>query len=195
MITLEPVMFNAGEQGIMKNPDIASFLTKDFYLSPLSYENTSDPAETYDVMKGQRIDAGDAAIRFVEFQMKGDHNAMARTPDGGVTVGAVLAIDRQSAHETLIPTAVVRPGKAPDYSREHSALLGADIQLAGMNIGTAETSEIRLLVERTEQTSSTGALVVEASVKPFIILLWFGTVAMVFGFGVAFVHRTKEGRS
>ena len=193
-MVLEPVMFDAGEQGIMKNPDIASSLTQDFYLSPLSYENLSDPPETYEVRKGQRVDAGDAAIEFVEFQMKGDHNAMAQTPDGGVTVGAVLAIDRQSAHETLVPTAIVRPGKAPDYSREHSALLGADIQLAGMNIGSAETSEIRLLVERTDNVASSGSLVVEASVKPFISLLWFGTVAMFLGFGVAIVHRTKEDR-
>ena len=31
---LHPVMFDAGQQGIMRNPDIVSHLTSDFYLSP-----------------------------------------------------------------------------------------------------------------------------------------------------------------
>ena len=36
--TLAPVMFETGTQGIMRNPDIASSLTRDFYISPLSLE-------------------------------------------------------------------------------------------------------------------------------------------------------------
>ncbi len=191
-VVLEPVMFDAGQQGVMKNPDIASSFTRDFYLSPLSYEEAEDPSESYTIAKGQSVIAGAVAIRFVEFKMEGEHSAMGRTQDGGVTVGAVLSLERGNDHETIVPTAVVRQGKSPEFSQEHSTLLGGDLQLAGMNIGGEGTAAIRLVVGRSNPASMSGVLVVEASTKPFIILLWVGTIVMFSGFAVAMVKRMKE---
>ena len=190
-VTLEPVMFDAGQEGVMKNPDIASFITEDFYLSPLSYEAAEDPSQSYTIMRGQSVAAGNVAIRFVEFRMQDGHTAMGHTVDGGVTVGAVLSVDRGTDHETLTPTAVVRQGRSPEYSKEHSSLLQADVQLAGMDIGDGGSSAIRLVVAG-GAPSSTGVLVVEASTKPYILLLWLGTVVMFSGFALAMVKRTKE---
>ncbi len=84
--TLSPVMFDAGQQGLMKNPDIASFLLRDFYLSPVSFEQQQAAAadgDTYTIRKGETVDIGGAQATFVSFDM-GAHgkDAMARG-DGG----------------------------------------------------------------------------------------------------------------
>ncbi|MGA9120725.1 MAG: cytochrome c biogenesis protein CcsA [Bacteroidota bacterium] len=192
-LTLEPVMFDAGEQGIMKNPDIASFLTRDLYLSPLSFEEAPGPPESYRVLKGQSVAVGKVAIRFTDFEMTRDHSAMSKTPGGGVTVGALLEVEQGNERERLTPVAMVEPGRRPTYTKVRSRLLDADIQLTGIDIGDSGPASVELDVERGGTASSTGVLIVEASIKPFILFLWVGTVVMFSGFGLAMVRRMKEG--
>jgi cytochrome c biogenesis factor len=43
-----------------------------------------------------------------------------------------------------------------------------------------------------EGQSSREALVAEASVKPFISLVWAGTLLIILGFGLSIAHRSKE---
>jgi cytochrome c-type biogenesis protein CcmF len=191
-LTLEPVMFDAGSQGVMKNPDIASFLTRDLYLSPLSYEQIQDTPESYTLVKGQDVSVGQVAVRFTDFEMGRDHSAMMSAPNGSVKVGAMIELKKGSDREQIVPTAVVLPGQQPTYTRVRSRLLNAEVQLAGMDIGNSGPATVQVDVERGGQPTSTGVLVVEASIKPFILFLWTGTVVMFAGFGVAMVKRMKE---
>lgn len=106
--TLAPVMFAGGEQGIMRNPAIASFFSRDFYLSPVGLE---------------------AAQAAVDGEMNG----------AGLTTG------------TRFRNTQVTPAQ-PEK------------------------------------------LVVEASIKPYMSLLWGGMVLMIMGFALAIVKRTQEVR-
>jgi cytochrome c-type biogenesis protein CcmF len=106
--TMTPVMFAGGDQGIMRNPAIASFFSRDFYLSPVGLE---------------------AAQAATEGEMRG-----AGQPSG-----------------TEFRTAQAAPAQP----------------------------------ER---------LVVEASIKPYMSLLWGGMILMIMGFALAIVKRTQEAR-
>jgi cytochrome c biogenesis factor len=54
-------------------------------------------------------------------------------------------------------------------------------------------SVVQLGVQRNLGVSSQpDVLVAEASVKPFVSLLWGGTVLMMIGFGLSIVKRWKE---
>jgi cytochrome c-type biogenesis protein CcmF len=66
--------------------------------------------------------------------------------------------------------------------------------MVGMNVGMQPMeSSITVAVNRPGDTQpQPDVLVVEASIKPFINLLWGGTVVMLAGFALAIVKRTKE---
>ena len=119
---LAPVMFDGGQQGTMRSPDIESFFTQDLYISPISLHqplaqgNAGD--QTHTTPKGGSVATGDVEVTFVGL-------------------------------DTNKP--------------------------AGDAMGQQEET-----------------LVVEASVKPFINLVWGGTVVMVVGFILSILKRSKE---
>lgn len=192
--TLSPVMFDAGQQGLMKNPDIASFPLRDFYLSPVSFEQQGMNAageETYTLRKGETVAIGKAQATFVSFDM-GAHGkeAMARG-DGTMSIGSVLEIKNGSAAEKVVPIAHYRSNEQPQFESVRSEVLGATIQMVKMNVGME--SSITVAVSRGGASpSQPDVLVVEASIKPFINLIWSGTILMLVGFGLAIFKRSKE---
>jgi cytochrome c-type biogenesis protein CcmF len=193
---LAPVMFEAGEQGIMRNPDMASFLARDFYLSPVSLQQPehNHAHETYTIPKGGTVEIGPVKARFVRFDM-GQHGGDAMTQGGGMTVGSVLELTRGTETETVMPTAVYGGDGEPRYAPIASRLVDAEIQLVAMNVGMGGShSEVTLQVNRPGEKHEEGpeSLVVEASVKPFIGVLWAGTVVMFLGFFIALFKRSKE---
>jgi cytochrome c-type biogenesis protein CcmF len=194
---LSPIMFEAGEQGIMRNPDIASFLTSDFYLSPVSLDQSTADAghghETYTIQKGQTVSIGDVQAKFVKFDMS-QHGADAMVQSDGMAIGSVLELSNGTAKETVTPVAVYQPNHPPTYKPSSSRLVNATIQLVSMNVGMeAARSTITVEVQRpgiSERQPET--LVVEASIKPFINLVWGGTVVMMIGFVLSILKRSKE---
>ena len=107
---LTPVMFESGQQGVMRNPDIASTLTRDFYVSPLSLADATnaeaDAGEEYTLQKGTPTNVGDVRMTFVQFEM--DQHTMGQPGAGGVRVGARLELQKGTEHETLTPVRGVR---------------------------------------------------------------------------------------
>ena len=193
--TLQPVMFSAGDQGVMKNPDIVSSLTHDLYLSPLAYDEPSNAGMEYRIAKGEEVAAGEARVKFVQFQIEGEHEAMMQSMNRTMRIGALLEIRKGMAMESLTATAIVRPGKAQEFPPVQSSLLNSTVRLGGMSIGDGASPSIMLSVEPGGRVGSSGVLIVEASMKPFILLLWCGTVIMFLGFSLALAQRTKEGKA
>ncbi len=195
--TLSPVMFEAGQQGLMKNPDIASSLLRDFYVSPISFEqHQADAAggDTYTIRKGQTVDIGDAQATFVSFDMGAHGKDAMASGEGEMSIGSVLEIKSASTREKVVALAHYRSNAAPRYEPVRSEVLGATIQMVGMNVGMQPTeSSITVAVNRPGGAGpQPDVLVVEASMKPFINLLWGGTLVMLAGFALAIVKRSKE---
>jgi len=195
---LSPVMFQYGEQGVMRNPDIKSFATRDIYLSPISLDRIAGSGEhggeMVSIKKGETVTlGGDVSAKFVKFDM-GSHSKDAMTGGSGMTVGSVLELKSSQGKETVTPTAVYDQRSAPRYMPVPSKLLGANVQLVSMNIDMgSKQSTVTLEVMRPNVIAQPAeALVVEASVKPFMNLVWSGTILLFIGLIISMVHRKRE---
>jgi cytochrome c-type biogenesis protein CcmF len=191
---LMPVMFETPSSGIMRNPDIASTFTRDFYLSPVSLENQEAAgAESTVVLERSRTtQLGDAQVTFERFDMT-PHGGAGENPAGGMPIGAVLTLSRGGRTETLTPVTVFRPGAAPTYREAVSVLLDGPVRLAAVSAGMPST--VTLVLPGGGGHVHQEVLVVEASVKPFIGAVWVGTIVMMIGFGLAVGKRLKEVRA
>lgn len=189
--TLSPVMFEAREQGIMKNPDIASFATYDLYLAPVALEGGGEDPEAVKLQKGEATPVGGAAVTLLGFEMTAHEQGVSAE---GMPVGATLKIVRGSEEETLTPVTVFRPNGQPQPRAVKSRLLGGDVKLLTLNVGMeGGKSAVTISVEKEGGAKASGeALVAEASMKPFISLVWVGTIVMMGGFGMSIVNRSKE---
>ena len=190
--TLEPVMFEAGQQGLMRNPDIKSSLTSDFYVSPISLEQSG--LETYSLKKGESISIAGVEVRFVKFDLGSHGMGSSAAADGKMVVGVQLEISAKGQKEVLTPTMAFQAGNKAPGDVAQSNLLHADIAVSGMNIGMgAEGSSI--VIDLARSGGANGAvesLVVETSIKPGMNLLWSGSVLLFLGLIIAMFHRKKE---
>ena len=199
---LSPLMFEAGEQGTMKNPDIKSFLTSDFYMSPISLEQSQEDhadhaGDVYTIEKGKTVSVGDFKATFVKFDMNAhSENAMASGAAGDMAVGSVLEVTDGKTKEIVTPMTVYGADGQQSSRPSESKLLNATVQLVSMNVGGmdgAKSSTVTIGVQRGEDSHAhQEALVVEASVKPFIGLVWVGTIVMFFGVILATKRRLQE---
>ena len=197
---LSPIMFDAGRQGMMRNPDIASFLTSDFYISPVSVQesqaNLSDPKEEYTLEKGKTVSVGAFKATFVKFDMNAHgEDGMAGGSEKGMTVGSVLELSDGNSMETVVPVTVYGANGKQTSKPSESRLMNASIQLVAMNVGGIEgkpASTITIGIQRGERAQQQQTLIVEVSIKPFIGLVWVGTLVMFLGFVMAMVFRLRE---
>ena len=191
--TLVPVMFETENQGMMRNPDMESFFSKDIYISPMGLEQNSVDAKGNIVLaKEESAVVGNATIKFSAFDMSG-HNA--QTSVGGMKVGAVLEITKGDQKETVTPY-VIFGSKEPKYYGAESKILGGTIEMLSMNIGgmgdgksSIVLSVMQGLHDATPQPKE--VLTVEASIKPFISLVWLGTVILLAGIVISIVKRSR----
>ncbi|MBI5472408.1 MAG: cytochrome c biogenesis protein CcsA [Ignavibacteriae bacterium] len=197
---LAPVMFEAAEQGMMRNPDILSLLTNDLYISPVSLDQHNTHAdhehETYTLTKGKSVALGNVKATFLRFDMNA-HAAKAMQAGGqGMAIGSVLQLTNGKANETITPAVYYAEGSEPTYTPSESKLINGSVQLVSMNVGGAtEPSTVTVQVHRASESSTAAmpeALVIEASIKPYINLLWGGTVIMIAGFILSIFKRAKE---
>ncbi len=197
-VTLEPVMFqNSYNNSTMRNPDYISFLTKDLYLEPVSVEQAGpEPAyEFVTLAKGVQTKIGDLEVRFVRFDMSA-HGTDQMTA-GGMAVGAVLEVKRKSSVEQVIPMATYGDAKQAQGKTAMMKDNKVGFQLVNMNIDMqTKKSTVDVVVfglnEAATVVPSKEMLVLEASVKPFINLVWLGTICIIAGFFVAMLTRGKE---
>jgi cytochrome c-type biogenesis protein CcmF len=194
--TLSPVMFEAGSQGIMRNPDISSSAFRDFYISPMSLEppRNGDQTAELNLVKGVASEAAGAQITFARFDMGAHGTQGSATGAEGMRIAAVIDVQKGGEREHLVPRMTYAADGIPTQEALSSRLLGGEVRLLRVSAGMGSTpSGIVLGLTRAGSgTSSPEILMVEASVKPFINLLWGGTVLMVVGFVLAFVKRWRE---
>lgn len=199
---LAPVMFDAGQQGVMKNPDIEEFLTRDFYLAPVSLEQPSHDhgqgPETFTLQKGETVSIGSVKARFIRFEMDQHGNQSMMQGGTGMSIGSVIELADGGYTETVIPATTYGEDGTPNPKPIPSKLLQGTVQLVAMNVGTGGGPSTVTIGVSKEEEDHTGhdhgveSLVVEASIKPFIGLVWVGSVLMFIGFGVSAARRSKE---
>lgn len=188
---LIPMMFETESSGMMRNPDIKSYFTQDMYIAPSGLEeNAMDEHGHATLAKQEPITVGNARLTFTAFDMAG-HNPQSTA--GGTRIGAKIVIEAGGETETVVPY-VVFDGKKQEYFGVESKLLMTKIEFLSMSIGGMGDgkSAIQIQVQNLGGIPLSGkreALVVDASVKPFISLVWIGTLFVLGGFVLSILRR------
>lgn len=195
--TVSPVMYiSEFNNGLMREPAILNLWTKDFYVSPVGYDegNNADRkgGQVIELEKGNSIENNGAKISFDRFDLSPETmQAMQEGKD--FQMGAVLTLEFQGKKESfeLFRKSVSGQIQFTDYTSENA---GLKIQLISLIAGKIQISASKLseTSQDTAQRVPREVLSISASVKPFINLVWAGVLVMFIGFFVSVSRRLKE---
>lgn len=193
-----PVMYIAKfNNSLMREPDILVGLTKDFYVSPVGYSDGSEEShssgEQVSLLKGQSHDYNGNKITFVSFELpKEGMNAM--MSGGEFRITAVLNVKTTDGETTVRPAIVMKEGNRSTEAVEIKEA-NLKIDIANMEAGSGKVDLIFSSLDGGSVTQNNGmkeVLTVEASIKPFISLVWLGVIVLVVGFIISAFRRSKE---
>lgn len=195
-----PYVFSLLNYDIFSNPRLPAFLiknmlTNDLYLSPMSLEKSGgfNPHTTGDLVildKNQEKKIGNYTLKFIRFDMTSDD--MAKMMSGqDFAIGAVIEVTYKGKKQQIIPKIYYRN----NMPMPEPVKIG-DKQLTFVNLNV-ESGQIAVSFNSASsdlqvQDEPVEVLVIEASVKPFINLVWFGVVVILAGFIVSMVRRISE---
>lgn len=195
--TVSPVMYiSEFNNGLMREPAILNLWTKDFYVSPVGYEEGSDASHNHgqviDLDKGGSAVFNGTKISFDRFDMPAETmQAMQEGKD--FQMGAMLSLEYQGKKESfeLLRKNVSGQVQFTDYTSNNA---GIKIQLTNLTAGKIQISVSNLdgSTKENVQQSPKEVLSISASVKPYINLVWTGVMVMFVGFLVSVSRRLKE---
>jgi len=192
-----PVMYVAEfNNSLMREPDILNMITKDFYVSPLGYSeggaNQHSHGEMYTLRKGNSVEFHDATITFTGFEFP-EESMSSMMGGGSFQIGALLTI---SMNGKTYEVKTIMESKGGDRSYIPAEVPEANLKIEMSSLDAAGTIVVSLSsLDETESTPmhmQKETLSIEASIKPFINLIWAGVIVMVVGFVLSTVRRTKE---
>jgi len=195
---LQPVMFYSEySEGVMKNPDIANLVTKDLYLSPMSLETGEDYKndDIIELPKGQAVEFKGLTLKFIDFDRSKFEMPAPDVEQGhGNSLGAGLEVTLDGKTEKIVAeqTFSEEGGKPVPVSLSSNDLY--TFYLTEINLD--ENANIKLaVVDRPAHNHGEETLVLTASIKPLINLVWSGTVVMSLGFLLALINRFRMIRT
>jgi len=198
-----PIMYYSKfNEGLMRNPDVINLKTMDFYVAPLSLESASDAEKkataTFQIKKGETATMRAMEITFNDFDFPVMEKA-AMLEGGKVTIGARLTVKEYGKNpEELKPSKVMEKGAATDQPVRYKDRYEFTIASMQPDRENKENSKVEIAVKdlmaADAQKAKGDVLVVEASIKPFINLVWSGVIILFLGLGVTIVRRAQEAR-
>ncbi|MCL4551253.1 MAG: cytochrome c biogenesis protein CcsA [Bacteroidetes bacterium] len=190
---VSPVMFIADfNNSLMREPDILVGLTRDFYVEPVGYsDGTENSGGTSATMKsGDKIDFDGKEIVFNKFNLPSDMSAMASGKP--FKIGVELTVKYNGKEEKIEPY-MDNKGQGPTYVPAELKNADLKVEITSMN---ATGKEVSLVFSKLSGGQNAAApkevLTIDASIKPFISLVWFGVLIMVAGFIISAFRRSKE---
>lgn len=182
-----PIMYETKRMTV-QNPDVAHYLTKDFYIAPVNLMIKDNPNQLI-LRKGESQTLEGYAVKFVNFNM--EKSVLGGGVDGKIKVVAILEVSKDGKSETIEPVYSVQAGSAPAI--EYASLPSApNVAFA---ITRIDATGGKVMVEAKglgADVQPQETLIVEASVKPFINVLWLGTYVVAIGFAVSIYRRWQE---
>ncbi len=201
---VSPVMFISDfNNSLMREPDIWNRITNDFYISPVSFQEggtTSDHNHSHGtsvtLTKGESSKFNNAKIIFDSFNFPPE-SMTAMQAGGEFFIGAKLIVEFDGAKYSLEPRMTVQDGKKQFHG---ASLEAANLKIEMTNLDASGTVVLSFdTLDHTDEPAvntenKSDVFTIEASVKPFINLVWAGVIVMVIGFVFSIVRRTKESQ-
>ncbi|MCJ7507227.1 MAG: hypothetical protein MUO85_00680, partial [candidate division Zixibacteria bacterium] len=168
-------------QGVMREPHIKSNLWGDLYLAPIEYQEGSQK-DSLKLREGETKKIGEYKIKFVGFK---------RTPHAQaelIKVGAILEISTDKQKQKSIPAIVMGPTQQDELRKVQ--LFNTEDYLYLEEID-ADFGTISLSIEKGGEITQP-VLVLEVSKKPFIWVLWLGSIIVILSLLFSAINRSKN---
>lgn len=186
--SLSPMsQFNEGMGGLISSPDSKIYLNKDLYTYVAAMNDFADPEwkedETYEVAPGEQFHVSDFVAYFDGAEVLKEIDGYT-LKEGDVAVKAKIRVLDYDVEKLLEPTFIIRDnqvGKLPVVDSE----LGIKISMENI---LPDQNKFVFKVNQYQKDY----VVMKAIVKPYINVLWIGTIVMLFGFTVAIFRRFDE---
>ncbi len=192
--TVSPVMYISDfNQGLMREPAVLTMATKDFYISPLGYEegNAASGATDISLDLGKSIDYNGTTLTFAKFDFSQEsRDAMMAGNDFEI---AVLLNAKSGDKSEEFKVALQNVSGNRTFTNYELTDMGIKVQLVNLDA----SGKVQLTLSKLEGGDSLPVqpkevLTITASVKPFINLVWGGVLIMVAGFVISVFRRSKE---
>ncbi|HWP81177.1 MAG TPA: cytochrome c biogenesis protein CcsA [Bacteroidota bacterium] len=188
-------------KGLMRNPDLINFISKDLYVAPLSVEEGSAGNEQQlTLQKGAEQEVGNVKVAFDDFDFSSIQRG-AMLEGGEFTIGVILTV-KEGKKKTRVVLTMKNSPTGPQYipatytandKREYTFNLLR--MMPDRDDKAKSTVEIAVQLPPDNSKPAKGeTLVIEASVKPMINLVWMGTVTLIVGFVLTIIRRAEEAR-
>ncbi len=184
--------FTEYNQSMMREPHIEFGWLQDFYVSPLEkiqQKRMTDHARL-DLKKGESKRFADYEIRFTDFEMH-SHGS-----NGTIKIGANLNITNGAQSFSVTPALLIANNQRKVLPIKFPATASngqhpPTVMLEGIN---ANEKSIRLafagMADNPEdKTSAPEQVAVQVSTKPFMNILWLGTVLLTVGTAISLGRR------
>ncbi|WP_296703899.1 cytochrome c biogenesis protein CcsA [Algoriphagus sp.] len=186
--SLNPMsQFNSSMGGLISSPDSKIYFDKDLYTYVAAMNDYEDPEwkedEIYEVAPGEQFHVADFVTYFDGAEVLEELDGYV-LQEGDVAVKAKLRILDYDVEKLLEPTFIIRNsqiGKIPVVDSE----LGIKVSLENI---LPEDNKFVFKVNQYQKDY----VVMKAIVKPYINVLWIGTIIMLTGFSVAIFRRFDE---
>ncbi len=194
---LQPIMYYSEySEGIMKNPDIANLVTKDLYLSPMSLEEPGQfsPSDIHSFKKGEEKDINGMKVKFIDFdRTKFNKDEM---ESGKMNImGAELQVTIDGKTEKLVAEQEMSTNGGNPLPVKLAGNDKYTFMLTKLSVAGESTVDIAVIDETIPKDNAPETLVLTASIKPFINLVWGGTLVMVIGFYFSLLSRYRRIKS
>jgi cytochrome c-type biogenesis protein CcmF len=197
--SLDPIMFeSAYNNSLMRTPDYITFLTKDFYVEPVSLEEdtAAEQQNIVALMKDEPKYYGPMTLTFRRFDLD-EHGKGGMMAGGSMTVGAVVEVKVDNNIQQVVPKTTYSPQGSPEMKTAFLKSSHIGFQLVSMSIPSGEKKPQVIINIVDTQRSHSGmqmpeTLVAEVSVKPFMSLVWIAAALIVGGLATAMVRRLKQ---
>jgi cytochrome c-type biogenesis protein CcmF len=175
--------------GNMASPDINRKISQDLYThvsAPMTEEAKEDwtDMEQLRVARGGDFFANDYVARVVELSRVTE---LEGTPLDSSFVGvkAKISIQGERREYRAEPLLIIGSGSRGGLLADEVPELGLKITLANVH---PQTDEVTLGI----QTRQKDWVVIKALEKPWVNVLWLGTLVLMLGFGIALTRRYRE---
>ncbi len=189
-----PVMYVSDfNNELMREPYILTTLTRDIYVTPLSYNNKGEKSgkgKSVHLIKGETKIVDGVALTFADFYYT--EESIKNMQEGApFSIGARIEVTKGSKSFEVIPEFQIA-GSKKDFTSVEIPKLNLKIGLTNINASGSVDVVLSDIKTNINSVKPKEIFTIEASIKPYVNLLWTGVLIITLGFLMAVIERTKE---
>ncbi|KAK3582451.1 hypothetical protein CHS0354_023997 [Potamilus streckersoni] len=185
---IKPVYYETKRMSV-QNPDILNELFQDYYVAPQNYYLRENPNQLILSKEEGSQRFHNMTVTFVGFNYEKSRLELKNNQDT-LKVTATIQIETETQSEIVEPTfEILGGGKIKAEPVNISVIPNGNITLT--NIDATNKKILLLFNGENIPTTSQEVFIAQISTKPFINILWLGTLLMLFGMSLSIFKHFK----